>query len=98
MWDPYDFSIAMGYPGEYDHPRVKEPMRDILDLCLKHKVPSARPPQGRSQGLSGSLKGCQFFELVSELSLISAAATQAVARTANIPQYDVVIFAEAGRQ
>ena len=76
---PYDFSIAMGYPGEYDHPRVKEPMRDILDLCLKHKVPFGTTASGPESGAKWIAEGCQFFELVSELSLISAAATQAVA-------------------
>ncbi len=34
---PYDFSIAMGYPGEYDHPRVKKAMGEILDLCRKRR-------------------------------------------------------------
>ena len=35
---PYDFSISMGHPGEYDHPHVKKAMGEILDLCRKHSV------------------------------------------------------------
>ena len=35
---PSDFSISMGYPGEWDHPTVVKAMGRILELCLKHKV------------------------------------------------------------
>lgn len=75
---PYDFSIAMGHPGEYDHPQVKKAMRDILGLCLKHKVPFGTTASGPESGEKWRASGCQFFEVIDELSLISAGAVQAV--------------------
>ena len=75
---PYDFSIAMGHPGEYDHPQVKRAMGDILDLCLKYKVPFGTTASGPESGEEWRARGCQFFEVVDELSLISAGAVQAV--------------------
>ena len=35
---PYDSSIAMGAPGQYDHPRLKKAMHHVLTCCLEHKV------------------------------------------------------------
>lgn len=67
---PYDFSIAMGYPGDYDHPVVRRAMEKVLKLCLKHKVPfgtTASSPKAAGQWIR---KGCQFFEVVDELTLI----------------------------
>ena len=76
---PYDFSISLGYPGQCDHPRVKKAMCEILDICLKHKVPfgtTASSPQAGSEWIS---RGCQFFELAHELSFIGTAATEIIA-------------------
>lgn len=76
---PTDFSIAMGYPGEYDHPRVKKPMHEILDLCLQHSVPFGTTASGPKAGARWIARGCSFFEIVDELSLITTGATQTVA-------------------
>jgi 2-keto-3-deoxy-L-rhamnonate aldolase RhmA len=75
---PYDFSIAMGHPGQYDHPEVTQPMREILRLCRKHGVAFGTTPSGRDAGMQWIKKGCQFFELASEQGLIAAGASQAV--------------------
>ena len=76
---PYDFSISMGYPGQYDHPRVIKPMREILALCLKHKVPFGTTASSPRAGAEWISRGCRFFEMVDELSLLATAATQTVA-------------------
>ena len=75
---PYDFSIAMGQPGDYDHPRVRRPMEDILALCLKHKVPFGTTPSGAKAAARWIEKGCRFFELDSELGLIANGARELV--------------------
>src|SRR5262245_17823612 len=36
---PGDFSVEMGHPGEPDHPDVRRPMEEILDLCRHYGVP-----------------------------------------------------------
>jgi len=75
---PYDFSIAMGQPGEYDHPRVKKAMDDILALCLRHQVPFGTTASGPEAAARWISAGCQFFEVVDELTLIGAGARQMV--------------------
>jgi len=76
---PYDFSIAMGRPGDYDHPDVRRPMEKILRLCRKHGVAFGTTPSGPDAGRQWIRKGCGFFELESEQGLIAAGAAQAVA-------------------
>ena len=76
---PYDFSIAMGHPGDYDHPGVKKPMRDILRLCKRYKVPFGTTASGPKTGASWIKEGCRFFELDDELSLIASGAEKLVA-------------------
>ena len=76
---PYDFSIAMGHPGEYDHPRVKKAMQEILDLCLKHKVPFGTTASGTETAIEWIARGCQFFEVIDELTLIGEGATEMLA-------------------
>ena len=76
---PYDFSISMGHPGDYDHPRVRKAMDEILKLCVKHGVPFGTTPSGPKAGTRWIARGCGFFELVDELTLIREGAMQAVA-------------------
>jgi 4-hydroxy-2-oxoheptanedioate aldolase len=76
---PYDFSIAMDRPGEYDHPDVRQPMEEILALCKQHGVPfgtTASDPNAARRWMDA---GCQFFEAVDELALLAEGATRAVA-------------------
>ena len=71
---PYDFSIAMGHPGEYDNPHVARPMEEILELCKTHNVPfgtSTSTPRVATQWIA---KGCRFFEIPDERDLILSAA------------------------
>ncbi len=75
---PYDFSTSMGYPGEYDHPRVRRAMQKILDLCLKHGVPFGTTASGPKAAARWVARGCQFFEVVDEMSLIREGAIQTV--------------------
>jgi len=75
---PYDFSIAMGHPGEYDHPEVVKPMESILKRCLRHKIPFGTTASGPKAAARWVKKGCRFFEVVDELTLISAGAAQTV--------------------
>ena len=76
---PYDFSIAMGHPGQYDHPRVRRAMGEILDLCQRHDVPFGTTPSGSRAGNDWIGRGCRFFELGSEQGLIADGARREVA-------------------
>ncbi len=77
---PYDFSISMGQPGNSDHPDVKKPMRQILQLCKQYKVPFGTTASGPKMGLEWIRLGCQFFELDDELSLIANGAAEVVGK------------------
>jgi len=75
---PFDFSISMGFPGEYDHPRVAKPMREILELCKKHGKPFGTTASGPKAAAEWRAAGCQFFDVIDELGLIDAGARQVV--------------------
>lgn len=75
---PYDFSVSMGYPGEYDHPEVAGAMREILELCKKHGIPFGTTASGAESAAKWLAAGCQFFDVVDELGLIDAGARQVV--------------------
>jgi len=76
---PFDFSISMGFPGEYDHPNVAKPMFEILELCKKHGRPFGTTASGPKAAAKWRAAGCQFFDAVDELGLIDAGARQTVA-------------------
>jgi 2-dehydro-3-deoxyglucarate aldolase/4-hydroxy-2-oxoheptanedioate aldolase len=75
---PGDFSIAMGRPGQYDHPDVVRPMEQILDLCRQHNVPFGTTASGPEAAGRWIDKGARFFETVDELALIHEGATRLV--------------------
>jgi 2-keto-3-deoxy-L-rhamnonate aldolase RhmA len=75
---PYDFSIAMGHPGDYGHPDVLKAMNRILEICMAHNIPFGTTA-GNLDGAAYWIKrGVQFFEAVDELSLIAAGARELV--------------------
>lgn len=76
---PFDFSIALGHPGEYDHPVVKKAMRDILALCKKHKVPFGTIASGPQAAREWMDAGCQWFLVFDEINMIYQSATDTVA-------------------
>ena len=69
---PYDFSIAMGHPGDYDHPTVRRAIEKVLKLCLKHNVPFGTTASSPKTAAAWIRKGCQFFEVTDEHNLILA--------------------------
>ena len=75
---PYDFSIAMGHPGKYDHPAVKKALFEILAICRRHNVPFGTTAGALATARELVRKGCRFFEVADELSLLADAAGRAV--------------------
>ncbi|MEW6752714.1 MAG: aldolase/citrate lyase family protein [Candidatus Latescibacterota bacterium] len=75
---PYDFSISLGHPGEYDHPEVRQAMRRILQVCRRHNVPFGTTASGARAAARWVKAGCRFFEVVDEISLIDAGARRTV--------------------
>jgi len=77
---PYDFSISMGHPGEYDHPDVLKAMKRILEICRAHKVPFGTTASSLEGAKYWIKQGVQFFEAADELSLIAAGSRELVAQ------------------
>lgn len=75
---PYDFSISLGEPGNYDHPTVRTAMRKILQLCIKNGVAFGTTASNPKAAEWWVKNGCTFFEVVDEISLISAGAIATV--------------------
>ena len=75
---PYDSSIALGHPGQYDHPSMKRALGRVLELCEKHKVAFGTTASGPAAAGKWIQRGCRFFEVVDELALISEAARETV--------------------
>lgn len=76
---PYDFSISMGHPGDYDHPDVAGPMMEILELCKRHGKPFGATPTGPGSAPKWMAAGAQVFYPVDELALVDAGARKTVA-------------------
>ena len=75
---PYDFSISMGYPGDYDNPAVRRPMEEILEICKANKVAFGTTASGIEAAKIWIELGTQFFQACDELSFIRDGATQLV--------------------
>lgn len=75
---PGDFSIAMGHPGEYEHPDVSGPMEEILAICQQYGVPFGTTAANIEGAQRWMAKGARFFETRDELSLILEGAAQLV--------------------
>lgn len=75
---PYDFSISMGQPGNYDHPEVAAGMQRIAALCRKHHVAFGTTASGPEAAAKWVAEGCQFFETIDELTLIKQGAAATV--------------------
>tara|TARA_B100000686_G_C16761110_1_gene958760 strand:- start:408 stop:1247 length:840 start_codon:yes stop_codon:yes gene_type:complete len=75
---PGDFSIEMGYPGDYDHPSVAQPMMEILELCKKHGVAFGTTATNAKKAGEWVSKGAQFFETDDERAFIIRGAKQLI--------------------
>src|SRR5258708_26915932 len=75
---PDDFSIALGHPGDYDHPDVAGPMEQILALCKRYQVPFGTTPSSPEAAGRWVAAGAPFFDPAAEFSLLFEAASPLV--------------------
>ena len=75
---PGDFSVEMGQPGQPDHPDVRGPMEEILQLCKKHRIPFGTTASGPEAARRWVEQGALFFEAEDERNLILEGATKLV--------------------
>jgi 2-dehydro-3-deoxyglucarate aldolase/4-hydroxy-2-oxoheptanedioate aldolase len=75
---PYDLSIALGHPGKFDHPAVKQAMMKMLAWCKQYNVPFGTTVGSLENAADLVRQGCTFFEMIDELSLLLRGASNAV--------------------
>lgn len=75
---PGDFSVEMGQPGNPEHPDVRGPMEEILQLCLAHGVPFGTTALNTEAARRWVEQGCLFFEAEDERGFILDGATRLV--------------------
>jgi 2-keto-3-deoxy-L-rhamnonate aldolase RhmA len=68
----------MGHPGEYDHPTVKKGIAKVLAACKKHGVPFGTTASGPAAAKQWVKKGCRFFEIIDELTMIKRVSAETV--------------------
>ncbi|MEE2656928.1 MAG: aldolase/citrate lyase family protein [Candidatus Latescibacterota bacterium] len=75
---PGDFSVEMGQPGDADHPDVTGPMRAILEICKRHRVPFGTTASSAEAAERWVREGALFFEAADERGLILQSAIELV--------------------
>jgi 4-hydroxy-2-oxoheptanedioate aldolase len=60
---PVDISLALGLPGEFDHPRCLEAIRAIADACARAGKPWGIVPRGPDYAARMAEWGCRMFVL-----------------------------------
>jgi len=75
---PYDLSISVGHPGEYDHPEVRQRMMYMLKSCLEHNVAFGTTPSDVDSAAYFASHGASFYEACNEMAFIQQGATRLV--------------------
>ena len=73
-----DFAVEMGQPGNGEHPDVRGPIEEILEICKKHDVPFGTNAANLEAAKRYVDNGALFFETVDERILITEGAKQVV--------------------
>jgi 2-dehydro-3-deoxyglucarate aldolase/4-hydroxy-2-oxoheptanedioate aldolase len=75
---PGDFSIEMGQPGDWTHPDVINPTKEILEICNKYNVAFGTTPANTEITKELIKKGMRFVEDGGELGFITKGAQEKV--------------------
>ena len=75
---PGDFSVEMGQPGNQEHPDVRGPMGEILEICKQHNVPWGTTAANVEDAERWVSQGALFFEAEDEKNFIIEGATRLV--------------------
>lgn len=77
---PNDLSISLGYPGQLDHPVVKDAILQVRDTCVRHgKIPGIQMNTPESAAYWAS-EGYRLMSAGSDVGLIQNAGGQLVTR------------------
>jgi len=77
---PYDLSISLGVPGEFDSPILNEAIQNVVDACKKHGVASGTHVRDMESLLFWRDRGMRLLAYSSDVGLIMSSASDAVSR------------------
>ena len=75
---PGDFSVEMGQPGNAEHPDVRGPTEEILEICRKYGVPFGTTAANLEAAERYVQMGAQFFLTEDERTFITQGASKLV--------------------
>jgi len=77
---PYDLSISLGVPGEFDSPLLNEAIQKVVDACKKHGVASGTHVRDMDSLLFWRDHGMRLLTYSSDVGLIMSSASDAISR------------------
>lgn len=78
MVGPVDLSIALGVPGQFDHPKMVDAMEKIIESCRAHGVAPGTQTRALPMAQFWRQKGMLFLGCGSEVSMLHDRATEIV--------------------
>jgi 2-keto-3-deoxy-L-rhamnonate aldolase RhmA len=85
MVGPADLSIALGVPGELDHPRMIDAIDRLIEAAGRHKVVPGIQTRTVEQGQFWASRGMRFVGAGGEHGMLLAKATEAVSALRSTP-------------
>ena len=77
---PLDLSIALGVPGEVDHPIMRAAIEKTISACQRHGVAPAIHMNNLQLAVDWARKGMRLISYSSETTLLSRAGEEAIAQ------------------
>ncbi len=77
---PYDLSISLGVPGEFDSAILNEAIQKVVDACKRHRVASGTHVREMDSLLFWMDRGMRLLTFSSDVGLIMSSASDAVNR------------------
>ncbi len=75
---PTDLSVALGVPGDMEHPKLIEAIEHVVQACRRHRIVPAIHINVLSQAAFWAKKGMRMISYNSEVGILIGAATDAV--------------------
>jgi len=65
----YDLTVSMGFPAQFDHPRLLQAMVDLVSVCSKHGVAPGFLPPTQELAVHWISKGFRMISLGSDIGV-----------------------------
>ena len=65
----YDLTVSMGFPAQFNHPRLLEAMDDLVTVCRKHGVAPGFLPPTQESAAHWISKGFRMISLGSDIGV-----------------------------